>query len=144
MSLQCIDPAKTLRQHRAVGLDGVALALLQAIGRVVAVEKRLLDVAVGVEDQGRDLLEAVARVELLAKPKTNVAPALKGEMSNLTIWIPARPLHVQPGRAEKALGPELSDSRAHDRIVVRKVDCTSTSRHVPVARQRPEQLRELD
>src|SRR5690348_3800477 len=64
-----VEPIQPLRDDRAVGLDRIAVAALEAVARVVALQERVAGVGVGVEDDRRDLLEPGAGVELLPQPR---------------------------------------------------------------------------
>ena len=78
---EVVHPAQSLREHGAVRLDRGAVALLEAVARVVAAQEGLLDVLFGVEDQRWDPLERGWRVELFAQPAPGGRSSRSGRAS---------------------------------------------------------------
>ncbi len=68
LPLQRVQPADALGKHRAVRLDRLPVAALEAVAGVVPAQKRLGDIAGGVQYERRDLLEVDAGVQLRAQP----------------------------------------------------------------------------
>src|SRR5919106_2167305 len=88
-----IHPAEALREHRAVRLDGHALALLEPVAGVVAAQEGLPDLGVRVQDERRDLFVASRGVELLAQPRARSSGTVQVELADDGVGIePGSPI----------------------------------------------------
>src|SRR5215218_302786 len=96
-----VEPAESLSQDRAVGLDRHALALLESVARVVALQERLLDLGVRVQDEWRDLLMSGWGVELLSQEGARAHGACQVELPDLRIRVPSRRSEPLAGGTEE-------------------------------------------
>src|SRR5215207_5508217 len=100
-----VEPAEPLGEHWAVRLDRSAVALLQPVTRVMALQERGLRVGTGVEDERWHLLEAGRRVELLTEPGADGRRPVEPQMLHGPRRIEARGDHRRRRRAEEQLAP---------------------------------------
>ena len=133
-----VHPAQSLGENGAVGLDRHALAALEAVAGVVAVEERLPDLGVGVEHERGDLLVGRGRVELLAEPGAGADGPVEVQLADHRVGIEARPPVPLVTRSQKESRPQLSLPGADLGIVVREARClrglARPSRRPPSAR----------
>src|SRR5205085_5806260 len=136
LTVDVVHPAETLREHRAVRLDRLAVALHKAVARVVAAQEGILRLGVRVEDHRRDLLVTRARVELFAEPGNRTFPA--GEIDVLYLCLVAPPGSAGPlsRAAEKTLRPQTRDMRAQQRVVVRETNRATIATHVSIRHEK--------
>ena len=143
LSPQRIEPAESLRQDRAVGLDAVPVARLEAVSGVVGGKERLLRPVVGVEDERRHLLVPGGSVELASQPPGHLRSARERELLDPALTIEAGRRLPLPRGPEEEARPQLGDPGAEAMAIVRELDVGALLPDVPVGSHEAEELGHL-
>jgi len=143
LALVEVQEAKALRQHRAVGLDRLAVAPLETVARVVARQERALRLDVCVEHDRWNLLEGGRRVQLLSQPRADTGGAREIDNAHRGVRAKARRAGGLAREAEEHTRPQLHRPAADEEVVVREPHLVAVHRDVSVGRQQTQQLRHL-